>query len=83
MKVDYMIIGNETASVTLYINTGYMTHVEPAVAGGYAAAVRLADVNGDGFDDYISVGPNGEALAYLNNYESGDHWTWTRVSRLM
>jgi hypothetical protein len=49
------------------------------VIGGYGAGIRLADLDGDGRDDYISVGPNGEAVAYLNGGANGDTWAWTYV----
>ncbi|CAO1598290.1 hypothetical protein XANCAGTX0491_002060 [Xanthoria calcicola] len=40
-------------------------------------AVRFADLNGDGRDDFIWVGPNGEVTAYVNGGPAADgHWIW-------
>ena len=35
-------------------------------------AVHFADLNGDGLDEYIWVGPNGEATAFVNGGKSND-----------
>ncbi|KAL8847788.1 MAG: hypothetical protein Q9221_007187 [Calogaya cf. arnoldii] len=40
-------------------------------------AVRFADLNGDGRDDFIWVGPNGEVTAYVNGGPAADgSWIW-------
>ena len=40
-------------------------------------AVRFADLNGDGRDDYIWVGANGEITAFVNGGQAADgHWIW-------
>ncbi|KAL8709701.1 MAG: hypothetical protein Q9220_005641 [cf. Caloplaca sp. 1 TL-2023] len=42
-----------------------------------AHAVTFADLNGDGRDDYIWIGPNGEITAYVNGGLAADgHWIW-------
>ncbi|KAL8948177.1 MAG: hypothetical protein Q9222_005610 [Ikaeria aurantiellina] len=44
---------------------------------GNAHAVTFADLNGDGRDDYIWIGPNGEITAYVNGGQAADgHWIW-------
>lgn len=77
-QVDYLIVGDDTGSISAQLNVGYMTYDEPAL-GGYAAAVRWGDLDGDGKDDYFSVDENGDALVYLNGGKSGDTWIWTEV----
>ncbi|WP_250004962.1 GDSL-type esterase/lipase family protein [Actinoplanes sp. M2I2] len=37
------------------------------IASGLDGALRLADVNGDGLDDYLIVGSNGSVDAWMNN----------------
>ncbi|GGO56464.1 hypothetical protein GCM10012287_50110 [Streptomyces daqingensis] len=41
-------------------------------------AVRFADVNGDGRDDYLRVGEDGSVHAYYNleGDEPGEYWKW-------
>lgn len=42
-----------------------------------AHAVTFADLNGDGRDDFIWIGPNGEATAYVNGGPAADGtWIW-------
>lgn len=50
--------------------------------GGYGRTVRLADIDGDGRDDYISVSENGEAICFLNKGLNSDNtaWDWTPAS---
>lgn len=43
----------------------------PDTTGVTSAAVRFADVNGDGRDDYLRVGEDGSVHAYLNAVGSG------------
>lgn len=39
--------------------------------------MRFADLNGDGRDDFIWVGPNGEVTAYVNGGLTADgYWIW-------
>lgn len=73
-----MVIGRDNASVNFWANTGFPQFVFSPL-GDYAAGVRFADLDGDGVDDFISVGENGEALAYLNGGQSGDGWNWNLV----
>ncbi|KAL8671615.1 MAG: hypothetical protein Q9168_003888 [Polycauliona sp. 1 TL-2023] len=40
-------------------------------------AVTFADLNGDGRDDFIWIGPNGEITAFVNGGQADDgHWIW-------
>ncbi|KAI4182509.1 MAG: hypothetical protein LQ346_006572 [Caloplaca aetnensis] len=40
-------------------------------------AVTFADLNGDGRDDFIWIGPNGEVTAFVNGGLAADgHWIW-------
>lgn len=42
-----------------------------------AHAVQFADLNADGRDDFIWIGPNGEVTAYVNGGPAADgHWIW-------
>lgn len=70
---------NNDGSVQEWQNIGSNRNPDSSGNGGYGGAVRLADYDGDGLDDYISVGPNGETLVYLNDGQSGNSWTWTEV----
>jgi hypothetical protein len=47
--------------------------------GGFGAAVRLADINGDGRDDYLSITDQTGVLAYLNGGQVDSRWTWDPV----
>ena len=40
--------------------------------------MAFADLDGNGFDDYVSVGPNGALLAYRNigDKRGANKWGW-------
>lgn len=76
-QIDYAVIGDDQGSVNLWINSGKTTHVTPAL-GGYAAGVRFADLNGDGYDDYFNVDDGGRALCYTNGGPINGGWSWTQ-----
>ncbi|MEE1929587.1 GDSL-type esterase/lipase family protein [Streptomyces sp. TRM 70351] len=74
---DYLRVG-EDGFVHAYVNTpkdpggnaiGWVEHRNwaPGVAYGSRGKLRLADVNGDGRDDYLMVGNTGAVHAYLND----------------
>ncbi len=46
---------------------GWVSMGRIAAGVGAAGAIQLADVNGDGLDDYLVVGENGAVQAWLNN----------------
>ena len=46
---------------------------------GPGAGVRIADLNGDGRDDYLYVHTNGAVDAYINRGPSGTGWNWQQV----
>lgn len=70
-KADYAIIGDK-GEVDLYINKGT---ADTSVVGD---GVRLADLNGDGVDDYIFLEANAAVRLYINGGEQSDgkHWSW-------
>ncbi len=75
-KLDYLVVDPSTGAVQAWLNNG--TDVagaggwipEGQVAAGFApgATVRFADMNGDGYDDYVAVDPTTGGLdVALNN----------------
>lgn len=68
---------DDTGEVNSYPNQCYWTTYNNPGIGGYGAAVRLGDVDGDGLDDYLSVtNVDGGVLAYLNGGQQGNSWSW-------
>jgi lysophospholipase L1-like esterase len=72
-KADFLIIKNSTGAIDMYENKG--------AGAAYQAGdqVVFADLDGDGLDDYISIGPNGALLAYRNggaNTGANNGWNW-------
>jgi lysophospholipase L1-like esterase len=70
-KADIKILDDSTDFT--YINNG---HGAAFQAGDQ---IVFADLDGDGFDDYISIGPDGSLLAYRNggaNSVANKGWVW-------
>ncbi|KAL9601531.1 MAG: hypothetical protein Q9219_002483 [cf. Caloplaca sp. 3 TL-2023] len=76
-KDDYVVIGNDTGSVTVWINGGATAdgwawngphEVAPGALppGTKGTDVLFADINGDGRPDYLVKDSNGGLDAYLN-----------------
>lgn len=55
---------------------GTAVSVEVGVIGVPREAVRFADVNGDGRDDYLRVGDGGAVHAYVNLPTEDDWYSW-------
>lgn len=70
-KADYIVLGDR-GEVEAFINKGT---ADTSVVGD---GVRLADLNGDGFDDYIFLEPNAAVRLYINGGEQSDgqNWVW-------
>ncbi|MEV7524009.1 FG-GAP-like repeat-containing protein [Streptomyces sp. NPDC091371] len=71
-KTDYTTFGDNGA-VTVYLNRGGDTgggwHALNQVATGTTSdrsRVRLADIDGDGRADYVTINPNGAVVAHVN-----------------
>lgn len=91
-KADYMIVDPVTGSLHLFLNNG-TDHAgkggwidEGKVAAGEApgANVRMVDINGDGYADYLVVDPNTGAIdAWLNvgGDSPGSHG-WQSMGRI-
>lgn len=77
-KDDYLIVDAITGAVDLYINGGSASTADNnwrfspfgriATGLGPGKNVRFADIDGDGRDDYIYLGPHGETTVYRNQY---------------
>lgn len=86
IQADYLVIGDDNGSIHLYENVGvnHDSKDSPQAIGGYAAGVRLADYNGDGRDDYLSVDQNSAVLEFNNGGPApaggSEPWLWTNVS---
>jgi lysophospholipase L1-like esterase len=85
---DYLRVDEATGSVDVYYDTegedgkphwSPSPNVIPGV-GATREAVRFADVNGDGRDDYLIVGPAGSIDAYVNTEGSGGKPTFTKIT---
>ncbi|MFF3442385.1 FG-GAP-like repeat-containing protein [Streptosporangium sp. NPDC002721] len=77
-RADYLVVGND-GSVSAWLNERY-DRPDPwgwqgkiASAGAPRHQVRFADVNGDGRDDYLVVGSQGQVSAWHN---TGSTWAW-------
>ncbi|KAF2161055.1 carbohydrate esterase family 3 protein [Zasmidium cellare ATCC 36951] len=79
-KADYVTVTDDTGQLNLYPNNGYFSTQDSGARtggiGGYGAAVRLADINADGKDDYLSVDDVTGVLAYLNEGQQGNSWSF-------
>ncbi|KAK4495500.1 hypothetical protein PRZ48_013832 [Zasmidium cellare] len=79
-KADYVTVTDDTGELNLYPNNGYFSTQDSDAGtggiGGYGAAVRLADINADGKDDYLSVDQVTGVLAYLNEGQQGNSWSF-------
>ncbi|GAA4197815.1 FG-GAP-like repeat-containing protein [Microbispora amethystogenes] len=77
---DYLLVGDQ-GQVKAWLNNragqGGGWNYAGEVASGAASRdrVRFADINGDGRDDYLSVGDGGEVTAWLN-VGTGDAVSW-------
>ncbi|GAB7050404.1 SGNH/GDSL hydrolase family protein [Catenuloplanes indicus] len=75
VRADYLVLNPSTGAVNAWLNRGGDRDGVPGWAGrgriaggtGSADGVVLADVNGDGRDDYLVVAPNGAVDAWINN----------------
>ncbi|MEU7977149.1 FG-GAP-like repeat-containing protein [Micromonospora sp. NPDC049081] len=78
---DYLVVGDQ-GQVRAWLNTGTGNGVawtsQGQVASGSAPRdqVRFADLNGDGRDDYLVVGDQGQVRAWLNT-GTGNSVAWT------
>lgn len=50
--------------------------------GHIGEQVRLADLNGDGRDDYLTVNDNGSVDAYVNGGGKPNDWIWYNYGRI-
>lgn len=75
-KADYVVADRLNGALDVYINNGtempggngWIPMRRAASGAAPGAMVRLADINGDHFADYLVVNPvNGAVVAYLNN----------------
>ncbi|GAB7043524.1 MULTISPECIES: GDSL-type esterase/lipase family protein [Catenuloplanes] len=75
VRADYLVVDPATGAVDAWLNRGGDRDGVPGwahrgrIAGGAGSAdsVVLADVSGDGRDDYLVVAPNGAVDAWINN----------------
>lgn len=75
-KADYVVADRWNGALDVYINNGtempggngWIPMRRAASGAAPGAMVRLADINGDRFADYLVLNPvNGAVVAYLNN----------------
>ncbi|KAH8894324.1 integrin alpha N-terminal domain-containing protein [Thozetella sp. PMI_491] len=76
-KDDYLVLDPKTGELTVYLNggpssgsNGWTWNSIGSIASGLGpgANVRFADIDGDGYDDYIFLHPNGGTTIYRNVY---------------
>jgi hypothetical protein len=87
---DYLKVDQATGSVEVWYNrqgsdgkpqwSDPVPDVVPGV-GATRDAVRFADVNGDGRDDYLIVGPSGSIDAYLNTKGPDGNPTFAKITK--
>ncbi|KAL8966917.1 MAG: hypothetical protein Q9197_005718 [Variospora fuerteventurae] len=75
-KDDYIVLGNETGSVTVWLNRGLQSpgnyawdgphKIAPGAPGAKGKDVFFADINGDGRPDYLVKTSKGAISAFLN-----------------
>ena len=75
-KVDYLIVNDTNGAISAYLNNGA---ADTAVTGD---GVRIADLDGDGIDDYLAVDVKGAVVAYRNGGPAGNSqgWVWFPVN---
>ncbi|KAH8671546.1 hypothetical protein BX600DRAFT_496225 [Xylariales sp. PMI_506] len=83
---DYLVFDSQTGELAVYLNGGPSTSDtdswiwEPigsiATGLGPGAIVRFADIDGDGYDDYIFLHSNGSTIVYRNVYSLDTPLTW-------
>jgi hypothetical protein len=84
---DYLVVDPNTGAVTAWLNAGmdilgglgWTSLGQVAAGGGPGTEVQFADINGDGYADYLIVAPTtGAVTAWLNhgmNVPGGGGWT--------
>lgn len=85
---DYLVVNPDDGSADIYWNHGPdagWAHGWKFVEGGQVASgvphanwktLRLADMNGDGRSDYLTVGVRGSAALWLNQGSQGTDVKW-------
>ncbi|KAL2066782.1 hypothetical protein VTL71DRAFT_2854 [Oculimacula yallundae] len=78
-KDDYLVLHPETGALTVWLNKGPNPDISwkwvwesiGTIASGLGPGknVRFADMDGDGYDDYILLRPGGGFIVYRNNRE--------------
>jgi lysophospholipase L1-like esterase len=80
---DYLLLGDDSSVRAWYLSgdgtfeLNYAGVVAPGISGATGAAIRFADVDGDGRDDYLRTGADGSVHAYINTPVDGGnaiHW---------
>ncbi len=77
-KADYLIIDRKTGAVTIELNLGGgnwgpATIVASGTGAPAGSKVMFADINGDGFADYLTISSiNGTVTAYMNGGVKAD-----------
>ncbi|KAI9170782.1 hypothetical protein HJFPF1_00255 [Paramyrothecium foliicola] len=79
-KDDYLVVDPKSGELTAYLNEGpdssrpegWRWKPIGSIASGLGpgANVRFADIDGDGYDDYILLRPNGGTQIYRNVWET-------------
>ncbi|MGJ6964667.1 GDSL-type esterase/lipase family protein [Streptosporangium sp. G11] len=82
---DYLMVGDEGSVEAWYRSNDtfkmiYGGVVAPGVSGATRKAIRFADVNGDGRDDYLRTSDAGAVHAYINTPAANGRIHW--VERL-
>lgn len=77
-KTDYLSVHQDTGALDVWFNTGS--------GGSYVVGdgTRYADMDDDGFDDYLAVGTDGAIELWRNNgYDkSAQKWSWEAQGRI-
>ncbi|WP_062354088.1 FG-GAP-like repeat-containing protein [Herbidospora yilanensis] len=83
---DYLLVGDQ-GRVQAWLNVreadrvGWNHRGEVASGSGPRDHIRFADLNGDGRDDYLVVGDQGQVTAWFNS-GTGDAVAWSSKGRL-
>ncbi|WP_218011086.1 FG-GAP-like repeat-containing protein [Herbidospora mongoliensis] len=78
---DYLLVGAQ-GQVKAWFNVGtgdgvsWQAKGEIATGSGPRDSIRFADINGDGRDDYLVVGPQAQVTAWFNTPGGGGGVTW-------
>jgi hypothetical protein len=83
-KADYLVLDPKTGELVVALNDGFrpgapeswswMPQPGPWATGlGPGKHVTFADIDGDGYDDYIYIHPNGATTIYRNNFAQKAH----------